>query len=120
MMDRQVQLPVKSRFLNAGRHRLDALSLPAGRPRGPRPPVRAFVLGVLLVIANCPWLPAAAGADWPNIGGDKGGTRYSPLARINRENVRNLRVAWTYHTGDAGHDTTIECTPIVIEGVLYV
>ncbi len=59
--------------------------------------------------------------EWRHYGGDPGGTHYSPLARINRSNVRHLRVAWTYHTGDKRDRprTTIECTPIVVEGVMY-
>lgn len=62
----------------------------------------------------------AADRDWPVVGGDKGGSRYSSLKQITRENVHQLQVAWTYHTGDAGKTTTIECTPIVIGGVMYV
>src|SRR5258706_5421894 len=58
--------------------------------------------------------------DWPNVGNDKGGTRYSHLNQINRSNVKNLKVAWTFHTGDAGESSTIECTPIVIDGIMYV
>ena len=57
--------------------------------------------------------------DWPNAGGDKGCSRYSTLSQISRRNVKALQVAWTYHTGDAGKDTTIECTPIVIGGVMF-
>ena len=38
--------------------------------------------------------------DWPAYGNDAGGTRYSPLAQIDRGNVGRLRVAWTYRTGD--------------------
>src|SRR5687768_3383012 len=58
--------------------------------------------------------------DWSNPGNDKGGQRYSTLDQINRENVGQLKVAWTYHTKDSGEGTTIECTPLVIEGVAYV
>jgi quinoprotein glucose dehydrogenase len=60
--------------------------------------------------------------DWPSVGGDKGCTRYSPLKQINRSNVASLQQAWTYHTGDAGsgNSTTIECTPIVIGGVMFI
>ncbi len=58
--------------------------------------------------------------DWPNVGNDKGGTRYASLDQINRQNVKDLRVAWIYHTGDAGDKTTIECTPLVVDGVMYV
>lgn len=66
-------------------------------------------------------IPVSAFAtDWPDTGGDKGRMRYSPLTQINRGNVKRLEVAWTYHTRDAGKGTTIECTPIVVEGVMYV
>src|SRR5437016_3878634 len=64
-------------------------------------------------------LAAGTDKDWPNVGGDKGCSRYSELAQINRKNVKSLQVAWTYHTGDAGKGTTIECTPIVIGNVMY-
>jgi quinoprotein glucose dehydrogenase len=48
--------------------------------------------------------------------------RYSPLEQINRENVMQLKPAWTYHTGELEGRVgkTIECTPIVIDGVMYV
>jgi len=59
--------------------------------------------------------------DWPNVGNDKGGMRFSELRQINRNNVKNLKVAWVYHTKDANAqaNTTIECTPVVVDGVLY-
>jgi quinoprotein glucose dehydrogenase len=70
--------------------------------------------------------PGAAGADWPSYGRDPGGSRYSPLARINRANVNELEVAWVYRTGDwsDGSDgrqkSAFQCTPIVVDGVMYV
>ena len=51
----------------------------------------------------------AAERDWPVVGGDKGCLRYSSLNQINRRNASQLQVAWSYHTGDAGKATTIEC-----------
>ncbi|MBO0719624.1 MAG: pyrroloquinoline quinone-dependent dehydrogenase [Blastocatellia bacterium] len=47
--------------------------------------------------------------------------RYSPLKQIDRDNVKNLKPVWTYHTGDAdpSKKTTIECTPLVVDGVMY-
>src|SRR5437660_9673140 len=62
----------------------------------------------------------AADQDWPVVGGDPGCLRYSSLDQINRRNVNTLRVAWTYHSGDCGKATTIECTPIVIGGTMFV
>ena len=60
----------------------------------------------------------ASDANWICVGGDLGCMRYSPLDQITRRNVGQLEVAWTYRTGEA--DKTIECTPIVVEGVMYV
>lgn len=41
-----------------------------------------------------------AGAEgWAYYGGDEGGSRYSPLQQINRENVGKLELAWQYRTG---------------------
>ncbi|MGA3242173.1 MAG: hypothetical protein ABSG03_38455, partial [Bryobacteraceae bacterium] len=68
---------------------------------------------------------AAADQDWPTYGGDAGGTRYSPLKQITRENVSKLKVAWTYHTGALQPETNLnrkaafEATPILIDGTLY-
>lgn len=64
--------------------------------------------------------------EWRHYGGDAGSNRYSPLDQINRSNAQELRVAWTYHTGDTRPPTrrfprtTMECTPIVAGGVIYV
>jgi len=64
-------------------------------------------------------------AGWPTYGGDPGGTRYSPLTQIRRENVRHLRLAWSYHTGDVAgarddvHKSAFQATPILDEGLLY-
>jgi quinoprotein glucose dehydrogenase len=59
--------------------------------------------------------------DWRVTGGEPGNSRYSSLDQINRGNVANLRVAWTYHTGDmpAGAHSEIQATPIVVDGILY-
>jgi len=82
-----------------------------------------LVLGVLTAVGRCAGEDVVGtnkNVDWPNVGNDKGGTRYSRLDQINRNNVGQLDVAWVYHTKDAGPGTTIECTPLVIDGVMYV
>jgi len=60
--------------------------------------------------------------EWRHYGGDPGTNRYSPLDQINRSNVKRLKVAWTHHTEDSMERpaTTIECEPIVIDGVMYI
>lgn len=54
--------------------------------------------------------------DWPVYGGDLAGDHYSPLKQINRHNVRELGVAWTFDTGEAGQ---METSPIVVGRILY-
>ena len=64
-------------------------------------------------------------AEWPYYGGDPGGSRFSPLSQINRENVHKLKVAWVYHTGDVSdgsqhaRKSAFEATPILVDGTLY-
>ncbi len=64
-------------------------------------------------------------ADWPTYGRDAGGTRYSPLKQVDRTNVGQLKVAWTYRTGAAevkaasAGNAAFESTPILVEGLLY-
>lgn len=59
---------------------------------------------------------------WSVYRGDAGNTAYSSLSTINRANVKDLTVAWTYHTGDAekGNRSTIQCNPIIVNGIMYV
>jgi quinoprotein glucose dehydrogenase len=50
---------------------------------------------------NSSAVPASEDAvEWTHYAGDPGGTKYSPLTQINRENVSRLRVAWLTRTGD--------------------
>ncbi len=57
--------------------------------------------------------------DWSHYGGPEDGSRYSSLNQITTKNVANLEVAWTYHTGDAGERSQIQCQPIIVNGLLY-
>lgn len=66
----------------------------------------------------------AAGDDWPAYGGTSAGDRWSALAQITPQNVKDLKVAWTYHTGDiAGPgdpvETTYELTPLKVGNLVY-
>src|SRR5437879_11264210 len=54
----------------------------------------------LLAWAAAPSASENPADSWPCYGHDAGGMRYSPLTQINRENVSQLKVAWTFHTGD--------------------
>ncbi|MEM7238136.1 MAG: methanol/ethanol family PQQ-dependent dehydrogenase [Pseudomonadota bacterium] len=55
--------------------------------------------------------------DWVLQTGDYENTRYSKLSQINRENVGDLQVAWTFSTGVLrGH----EGSPLVVGDIMYV
>ena len=66
--------------------------------------------------------PSSGDVGWPNYGNDAGGSRYSTLTQVNRENVAQLKVAWTYRTGaleqfpDLKHNAAFETTPILVDG----
>jgi quinoprotein glucose dehydrogenase len=76
-------------------------------------------------------LPPAAVAQeagqWASYGGDLGSTKYSALDQINRDNVGDLQVAWTWESPDVeiteGNRRLFsfahEYTPLAIDGVLY-
>ncbi len=54
--------------------------------------------------------------NWAVTGHGADDTRFSPLSNINANNVKNLRLAWSYdfdtHRGQ-------EATPVVVDGVMY-
>src|ERR1700722_11187502 len=90
----------------------------------------------LTLIAGCPLLLAGVGfrsaddndkndksnkndeqrRDWPAYGGAPENNHYSALAQINRSNVKQLAVAWSFDTQEEG---VLQASPIVVDGVLY-
>lgn len=59
---------------------------------------------------------------WQVYKGDKESTSYSSLDQINRSNVAQLEVAWTYLHDDVPEGMRFgkyECNPIVVDDVLY-
>jgi quinoprotein glucose dehydrogenase len=56
---------------------------------------------------------------WEVYRGDEGSNAYSRLSQINKENVKQLKVAWTYNSGDKSDYFSLEASPIIIRGVLY-
>ncbi len=89
--------------------------------------MRGFLLAatVVCLVAGQDLLTGQDG-DWPVYGHDAGGTKYSPLTQINRDNVSQLEVAWTYRTGDMFNAATMkrepahEATPIFVDGTLFI
>jgi alcohol dehydrogenase (cytochrome c) len=48
------------------------------------------------------------------------GQRFSPLGRINRDNVKNLKLAYAVPLGGSAGDEWIEATPLVEDGFIYI
>lgn len=59
--------------------------------------------------------------NWSVYLGDKSSSQYSPLNQINKSNVKNLEVAWTYRAGDVWDPrfSQIQTNPLIIDGILY-
>ena len=70
--------------------------------------------------------PQPAMQEWPIYGGDDGGTKFSPLADIDRGNVAGLAPAWEWHPEEVPLEAfgtrpgNFQNTPLMIENVLYV
>lgn len=81
---------------------------------------------LLAISVACAFVSLAAETgEWLYYGRDPGGQRFSPLTIINRSNVKSLKVAWTFRTGDAyapkngSKPTQFEATPLYVDGTLY-
>ena len=77
-------------------------------------------LGLTLSSSAQPTSSTPSAASWSVYRGDAQSRQYSSLDHINTDNVSQLKVVWTYHTGDASERSTIQCNPIEVDGVLYV
>jgi quinoprotein glucose dehydrogenase len=92
--------------------------------------MRISQIASLTCLLACPFVASAqnskdAEATWPQYGGDPAGSRFSPATQINRANVSQLKVAWTFRTGALPHDPDLdkkaafEATPILVDGKLF-
>jgi quinoprotein glucose dehydrogenase len=83
--------------------------------------VSAFFLSLTVIVGG----QSTPDAPWTHYGSDAGGTRYSSAQQINRTNVTQLRLAWTYRTGALQQETELirkaafEATPILFDNKLY-
>ncbi len=72
------------------------------------------VVGAVLAFA----LARQGDVEWPMHGGVDN-IRYSPLTQINRSNIAQLQVAWTFDSGDSFPGSEMQSHPVVVEGVLF-
>lgn len=62
------------------------------------------------------WIGGMSDKEWSSHGHDYTNQRFSPSTQINRENVKDLALAWHYKSGVKA---TFQATPIVSNGVMY-
>jgi quinoprotein glucose dehydrogenase len=80
---------------------------------------------VPIVLALLFFAAQTGDGDWPAYGRDSGGTKFSPLTQINRENVAKLKPAWTFRTAEVFDPKKVrkepahEATPLFIGETLY-
>jgi len=76
-----------------------------------------LILGILLLTSV---LSRATAEGWMHYGGDEGGSRFSSLSQITRDNVQELELAWTYRTGAVRENAKLrmfidfQATPILL------
>src|SRR5258708_17580032 len=82
----------------------------------------ALCVGVVLYFgASRTWAEREHGNhDWLHHGNDLANTRFQNLDQINPGNVKNLKVAWVFHTGVLDPLAELEATPIEVDGRLFI
>ncbi len=77
---------------------------------------RLYFLFLSLILLHCQTKEHDYG-QWEIYRGSAESNSYSALDQINKDNVDQLQVAWTYHTEDTG--PAIQCNPIIVDGIMY-
>jgi quinoprotein glucose dehydrogenase len=81
--------------------------------------VLAILFASLLLIHSC--RNKEQYSSWGKYKGSDAMINYTSLVQVDTNNVKDLAIAWTYHTGDADtlNHSQIQCNPIIIDGILY-
>ena len=78
-----------------------------------------MILIVSFFLGSCNSDTERSYRDWPVYGGTKENIKYSSLTEIDTNNVKDLKIAWVYRTGDADSTSEMKTNPVIIDGVLY-
>ena len=73
----------------------------------------------LLAAADGSW-QAPSARNFPTVGGNLANQRYSSLTGINKQNISKLGGAWMAHLEDGKVPPTMQATPVVVDGVMYI
>lgn len=79
---------------------------------------RLLIPALLLLVLPLAAQKGAQVGQWLSYSADHGSTGYSPADLINRDNVKNLQMAWSWKFDNFGNTNT-EVTPIMVNGILY-
>ena len=94
---------------------------------------RLLVLSVLMLLGVLAWsspglvgqagqaIPRPTGDEWATYGGDLASRRYRPFDQINKDNFKDLEVAWRFKTDALGPrpEFNFQATPLMVNGVIY-
>src|SRR6202021_262800 len=58
--------------------------------------------------------------NWPYYGADLYNSRFADIDQITPANVSGLKPAWTFHTGISDPNMSMEMTPIVTDGMMFI
>jgi len=90
--------------------------------------LRVLVPSVLSILVALAWMSTGlvgqvspAGSDWTTYGGDLASRRYKPFDQINRDNFKDLEIAWRFKTDALGPrpEFNLQATPLMVNGVIY-
>lgn len=60
-------------------------------------------------------------SDWTHYGRSQAGTRFAPFEQISKHNVKDLKVAWTFKTGEStGNGSEDQNTPLQVGDSVYI
>ena len=77
-----------------------------------------LLIAALLLVFPLAAQKGARDGQWLSYAAESGSTGYSPLDLINRDNVKNLQIAWSWKFDNFGAAST-EVTPLMVNGILY-
>src|SRR5262245_47545372 len=90
--------------------------------------IACAVVFVVAALRPTVWGAEAEDSEWRAYGGRKSGDKYSPLDQVNKDTVRNLKIAWRQSATpvevregrtNAPIPSSYEHTPLMAGGLLY-
>src|SRR5437763_9908713 len=87
-------------------------------PRSLRYLIPGLLIPAVLLVLPLTAQKGANPGQWTSYSAENGSTGYSAVDLVNRDNVKNLQVAWSWKFDNFGATST-EVTPLMVNGILY-